>query len=268
MLLGVRDDCIAGIEELAKKMALLKEIGSDFVELVVNPEMLASLTGSENADSYSPKKALRELNQAVAKTGLPILSVSYSNMGEYASKSEDERKAARRELRQCIELASAVGAGTILIATCETEAEFTTAAKLYKTELQSELDFALDRNIRLCFEPVWRTKNAHVAMLVQAINHPAAYIYYDMGNCLYFGEDPIEALHNCIDYVGAIHIKPKPGGGVDFDEMPLVGILNILKNSDFDGVGVLEIEGIDDNRNLAKALELLDSLGYRGCMCC
>ena len=262
MLIGIRSDCVTGAETLEEKMTILKSIGCDFVELVVNPEMLGQLTGSEFEEKYFPKQALRELNRISVETGMPIKSVSYGGMFEYAVKPDGERAACRRELRQCIELSSALGADTILIATCELQTEFKEAAQKYKTELQPELDFALSRNVRLCFEPVARgNKNANVVMLVQTINHAAAYTYFDMGNCIHFGEDPVAALADCAEFVGALHIKP--GRDMLLGEMPLAGILNILDNAGFDGVGVLEMNGGDGNKVLSSALETLDTVGYR-----
>ena len=263
MLIGIRDDCVTGTC-LESKMAAIKDCGADFVELVVKPQMLEELSGSETDDGrYYPKEALRRLNRAVANTGLPIRTVSYSNIGEYMQKSPEERAAVQRELIQCVNLASAVGAGAILLATCEFEQDFTKVAATFKADLRPALDLALEKNIRLCFEPVWRYPTSLVTMLVRAIEHPAAYVYYDMGNCLHFGEDPVEALLDCIAHVGAVHIKPAPGREMDLAEMPLSGILNILKEGAFSGVGVLEMNGGEDNKVLHDAIVILDKLGWR-----
>lgn len=262
MLIGVRDDCVTGTC-LESKMATLKQLGYDFVELVVNPSILDELSGSETEEKYYPKQALRKLNLAVANTGLPIMSVSVSIMGEYAKKSPEERAEIRHRLCQCVNLASAVGAQTLLIATCEFDIDFAEVAALYKTELQGVLDLALEKNVRMCFEPVWRCPTAYVIMLVRAIEHPAAYIYYDMGNCLHFGEDPIAALLDCIAHVGAVHIKPAPGKDMTLGEMPLSGILSILKDGAFSGVGVIEMNGGEDNKVLSDALTILDKLNWR-----
>jgi len=262
MLLGIRDDCVTGTD-LESKMHTLKQLGCDFVELVVDPNMLDELSGSEAGGKYHPKKALRQLNLAVANTGLPVLSVSFGGFSPYAQKTVEERAEVRCQLYQCINLASAVGAGTVLIATCEFDQDFADVAALFKAELQDVLDLALEKNVRMCFEPVWKCPTAYVTMLVRAIEHPAAYVYFDMGNCLHFGEDPIAALLDCIAHVGALHIKPAPGKDMLLGEMPLTGILNILKDGAFSGVGVLEMDGGEDNKILRDALEILEKLDYR-----
>ena len=50
----------------------------------------------------------------------------------------------------------------------------------------------LSLGITLAMEHVGWYKPAHLARLVRAIDHPAIRIYFDMGNCLYVGENPLE----------------------------------------------------------------------------
>jgi len=260
MLIGIRDKCIKS-GTLEERMTALKDLGCDFTELVVDPAMLDELIGDPNPGPYAPKPALRALNRTVSKTGLPILSVSFGDMYMYSTKDDAGREATRRGLRKSVDLANRMGAGTVLAAVCEKNADFREMALMYRAELREILDFALSRNVRVCFEPVAGFNTESTALLVRCIHHPAAFLYFDMGNCLHFGENLITRLNECADITGALHIKPGPG--MDLDEMPLCGILNLLYCHGFGGIGVIEMEAGEGNKTLTHVLDLLDRLGYR-----
>ena len=71
-------------------MHTLKQLGCDFVELVVDPIMLDELSSSEADAKNYPKIALHQLNLAVANT-----LCSYRNFSSYAQKTIQERATMR-----------------------------------------------------------------------------------------------------------------------------------------------------------------------------
>ena len=132
---------------------------------------------------------------------------------------------------------------------------------LYFEELKNVADYARDKGVTLALEPVGLIKPSTIDKLVREIAHPAIRMYYDMGNCLYGGEDPVEQARLSADITAAIHIK----GAMETSllEMPLREILEIFAQAGFAGAGCLEIGPDDDtNKHLEEAISALRKLGY------
>ncbi len=121
-------------------------------------------------------------------------------------------------------------------------------------------DEAARAGITLALEHVGWYRPYLLARLVRAINHPAIRIYFDMGNCLYVGESPIEQARICAPLTVQLHIKGGPTAPLA--AMPLVQVRDILATAGFQGRGCLEITGAEGNRHLAEARGLLKMAGY------
>jgi sugar phosphate isomerase/epimerase len=111
-----------------------------------------------------------------------------------------------------------------------------------------------------CEHVGWYTPAA-LAALVGAVDHPALRIYFDMGNCLYVGEDPLEQARICAPLTAQLHIKGGPT--TPLGAMPLAAVREILVSAGFRGRGCLEIPAVEGDRPLAEARGPLKMAGYR-----
>lgn len=249
MLIGARQECVAGGGSIPEKMAILARFGYDFLELALTRDEIAAL-GPASHEEYAT---------AVARTGLPILSTSMG-FSNFAAQSSEERATVIAHLRAMLRFSQALGADAILLATTEATANVASYAGIYREALLPVAEEAAALGIALAMEHVGWYKPATLAQLVRAINHPSVGIYFDIGNCLYVGENPLEQARICAPLTAQLHIK---GGPVaPLAAMPLVQVRDIFAAAGFQGRGCLEINAGPDERPLAEARGLLKMAGY------
>ena len=181
MKLGVRNDCMVG-ETLKEKMITLRSLGYDFLELAFSREEIERLD----------MEAMEMYKQLVVETGVPICNTSIGELLFFYEKNETEKKAVLDAIRKIIDLTHHVGGNVILLASKENSNQLETYSAVYREGLKEVADYALEKGVTLALEPVGRFRPSVLDALVREINHPAAGLYYDMGNCLYGGEDPVE----------------------------------------------------------------------------
>lgn len=249
MLLGARQGCVAG-ESLAHKMEILRGFDYDFLELALSMEEIRSASNETHA-SYA---------RMIDGTGLPILSTSMGHFPGYAAQPPTERRAIVDDLRRFIDLTRAIGGDTVLVATAEYAPEPSAYISIYRDELGPVADEALAAGVTLAFEHVGRFKPHTLAKLVKALNHPAFGVYFDMGNCLYVGENPVEQAKICAPVTAQLHIKGGPT--TPLAAMPLVEVREALEAAGFQGRGCLEIPVVERNPHLPEARALLKMAGY------
>jgi sugar phosphate isomerase/epimerase len=249
MLIGARQDCVAGGGSIPEKMAILARFGYDFLELALPRDELAGL-GPTSHEAYKA---------AIDRTGLPILSTSMG-FTNFAAASAEERATTIGHLRAMLRFTHAVGADAILLATTEASDNVASYAGTYRDALLPVAAEAASLGITLAMEHVGWYKPATLARLVRAIDHPSVGIYFDMGNCLYVGENPLEQARICAPLTAQLHIK---GGPVaPLAAMPLAQVRDILAAAGFQGRGCLEIDSGRDDHPLAEARGLLKMAGY------
>ena len=250
MLIGARQDCVLG-DTLEDRMRILKALGYDFVELALTRSEIAELD-AHSADYY---------RNVVESTGLPILSTSMGHFGHFASLNDEERAEIVSHVDKLITFTHDIGADAILLATQEESLKASEYLGVYRQHLLPLADKALDLGVTLALEHVNWYKPWALAELVKGLNHPAVGIYFDMGNCLYVGENPKEQAKICAPYAAHLHIK---GGPVaPLAAMPLEEIKSILEAGGFHGRGCLEIMTVEGNRHLSEAMGLLKMAGYK-----
>ena len=251
MLIGARQDCVAGGADVGEKMAILRRFEYDFLELALTREEIAPL---------APESPARYLAW-IERTGLPILSTSMGHFGGFAALPPDEQTEVVGHVRALVPFTRALGADTILLATYEEEGSPAEHAAIYRRELLPVADEAARAGITLALEHVAWYAPHMLAELVRAIDHPAVRIYFDMGNCLYVGESPLEQARVCAPLTAQLHVKGGPTTPVG--AMPLAEVREILVAAGFGGRSCLEIVGREGERPLAEAQGLLKMAGYR-----
>lgn len=251
MLIGARQDCVAGGADIAEKMEILRRLEYDFLELALTRQEIAGLAPD----------AHRRYRETIARTGLPILSTSMGHFIGFGSYRRNEQIEIVEHVRALISFTHAIGADTILLATTEDTGPVEQYASVYRELLRPLADEATAAGIMLALEHVAPYQPFRLAALVEAIDHPAVRIYFDMGNCLNVGESPIEQARICASLTTQLHIKNGPTTPVG--AMPLVAIREILQSSGFVGRSCVEIVAGDmRERPLLEARGLLKMAGY------
>ena len=250
MLIGARQDCVAGGKDIPEKMSILESLGYGFLELSLSENEIAGLTDS-SAVSYKA---------AIERTGLPILSTSMGHFGGFAALSEERQAEIVRHIRALVRFTGSIGADTILLATREEPGSVAEYAGVYRRTLRPVAEEAAEAGITLALEHVSWYRPYLLARLVEAIDHPAIRIYFDMGNCLYVGESPLEQARVCAPLTAQLHIKGGPT--TPLAAMPLVPVREILEAAGFRGRGCLEISAQEGERPLAEARGLLKMAQY------
>ena len=163
MLLGARQECVAGGIDIGEKMLILRRFGYDFLELSLTREEIASLT-PESASIYQ---------SAIAQTELAIRSISMGHFGGFAARPLDERAEIIQHIQALVDFTAAIGADTILLATREEMGTVDKNAEIYDQALRSVADKAAAAGVTLALEHVGWYKPYLLAGLIQALNHPA-----------------------------------------------------------------------------------------------
>lgn len=250
MLIGARQDNVFGGRDVAEKLAILRDLGYDFLELSLTREEIAAL----RSDSSGPYVA------AIARTGLPIRSTSMGHFGGFAALPDTEQEAILADIRACIDLSRAIGADTLLLATHEAGDPAQHAA-CYRQRLLPVADAAAAVSVTLALEHVRPYKPYLLADLVRAIDHPAVRIYFDPGNCLNVGESPLEQARLCAPLTAQVHIKG--GFTTPIGAMPLALLREAFQEAGFAGRACVELVAAEGERLLWEALGLLKLAGYR-----
>lgn len=233
-------------------MLILKEYGYDFIELALTPAELDSID-----EEYT-----NQILAIIKETGLPICSTSIGHFTRFSQQysSSETRSITLGALRKLVEFSSRIGADVILLATLE-EGKFEEYAPIYREGLKDIANYSAEQGVKLALEHVGRYKPSMLEQLIRYISHEAVRVYFDIGNSLAHGEDPVETIERLGDLLAQVHLKGTRE--VSLERMPLVQIRRALERHGYKGRGCLEIRrGPEGNEHLRDALRVLREAGY------
>jgi sugar phosphate isomerase/epimerase len=242
---------------LQAKLEALKEIGFDFLELTLGQDAVDALDDA----------GMDEIARTAKDVGLPIRSLSlgaFSGFGD-ACKEEATRIAKLQTVTRAIELATRCGASVILCASWE-PAGGAEVLERYRTYLPPLADRAAQHDVRLAIEHIGGSRFLNsptgVRKIAQAVNHPAVGVYFDIGNAMHAGEDPVAAIPKLGDLLFQLHVKGI--GDRPLERMPLDAVLEELEGIGYTGRVATEVflRDATDNGFLAEALQTLRAHGY------
>jgi sugar phosphate isomerase/epimerase len=228
MLIGARQDNVAGGADVPEKMAILRHLEYDFLELALTRAEIVGL----GPDAPAPYM------EAIQRTGLPMLSTSMGHFTGFGTLAHGEQGAIIEHVRALIGFTHAIGADTILLAVTEESGPVDPYVDAYRA-LLPVADEAAGAGITLALEHVAPYKPYRLVELVRALDHPAVRIYFDMGNCLNVGESPIAQARICAPLTAQLHIKNGPTTPVG--AMPLAAIREIMEAAGYAGRACVEI---------------------------
>ena len=252
---------------------IAQEIGFEGVEFI---ELDAPDLGVTK-DCMDTAEAIRNHCQRI---GLDV--VAYTVGADLLKRNIEEEKA---RLKQCVDVAAAMGAGLLRHDVCYGPGEglhyhYTDAIAHMAPHIREVTEYAASKGVRTCTENHGRyfQHPLRVEALIRAVHHENYGWLGDVGNFMSVDVDIIEAVSLAAPYAFHVHFKDnilKPGIGVmpegfrvsqggnylrstiiGHGAVPVEQCLRILKNAGYNGYINVEFEGMEENLPAIKA-------GYR-----
>ncbi len=263
-------------EPLPSVFAVAAELGFDGVELDWRDPAAAQPGGVLGPENRS---AIRQAAQQ-ANVEIPSVAAHFLSQGGLADPNADKRAFGREALRAGIALCADLGAGYLLVpffgpATIADEAAI---SRLIES-LQRLAPEAETARVTLAIEHT--LPGERTAALLEKVGSPYIAEYWDMGNCMGLGYDPLAEIDQLGQRIGRVHAKEyhrgnaprgtqtmphfaglnaKPFGQGD---VPISAVLAALRRVGYDGYIVLETGKFGDAKASAKAALTLLHERYR-----
>jgi len=227
-----------------QEFPLAKECGFDAIE------WLYDIT-SEDSNPLLQMDGVQEIVGLSHHNGVGVHTIcsDYFKNRSLADTEESTKQERSDRLVQVVKAAAAIGATTVLVPFLEESAVPQPGDReLANKGLAPGLDAAADNGINIALEtdlpaPVLRD-------WMTGIGHAALGIYYDLGNAVAMGFDPLQEIPMLRPWLRGVHIKdrtlngpnvPLGTGSVDFK-----ACFEALRKADYQGLLVLEtIRGAD-----------------------
>lgn len=242
MKIGIRDGTLR--RPWAEAIALAGELGFDTVELNIGPDYTASALWDTDG-----RRRLRTLAE---KHGCPIRSLCVGAMWKMSPASADAavRTEAVRIICESAQAAAGVGAHWILVPITPGGADVDQATTVARwiDAIRQAADSAEEAGVVFCLENVGGgcgTSADDLMRLVDGVGSPAVQTYYDIGNAVAFGNDPVAEIERLGPAVAIVHIKDH-ADLLGLGDVPIGTCLKALRRIHYNGCLVLETKPTDD----------------------
>lgn len=237
---GAGLQCIEDTYTAPEKFAEIHALGLDFVEVALG-------TG----DAEGVEASLRTLSDELR---LPVRSAVVAEFVRWPERRDET--ALPGALSSKIDIAGRLGAEVVLVPVRLTGDPDRTA--VYTGGLRALAVAAERAGVILGVEFVGGTRPDQAADLVDEIGHPLVRLYFDVGNCLHAGVDPVAGLRDLLPLVAQVHLKGGPT--TPLAAMPLTALRSVL--GEFTGRCCLEIEPPQGRSTLREAVAVLGMHGF------
>jgi sugar phosphate isomerase/epimerase len=211
--------------------------------------------------SAEGRSRLRGIAEAA---GVATPSICLHSYWTYSFADDDEamRGRATRLAREAAVAAKEMGAENILVPfTNPDSAEAGLARERWISGMKEAAPAAEEAGVFFCLENVglpFADKPEDVIAVVDAIDSPAVKVYYDPGNAVRKGSDPLRAIPLLAQRIGQVHVKEIRGQRLGEGIVPWPGIIQALRGIGYSGWLMLETESTKNPRAAArKNLETL-----------
>lgn len=265
-LIGLYEKAMPAFFTWEERLAYTKCAGFDFLEMSVDE------TDERLSRVYSAGQATEEINEAIKKTGIPILSMCLSGNRRFpiGSKDKEIREKGIELIKGAILLAVEVGIRIIQLAGYDeyyNESDQVTQDLFYDS-LKECVDFTSRYSVMLAIETMdtdLMGSISNIMIYIRKINSPWLNIYPDIGNLssrkVSIKEDFLEGR----EHIVAIHLKDTRENEfrrVGFGEgvVDFRSFFKILAEINYKGPFVVEMWSDDDLTYIAevkKAREFL-----------
>jgi len=234
--------------DLSKVFDLAKDAGFDGVELALDFE------GPVNMEST--KEDMENIKKLAAEKGIELYSVASGLYWKinYTSDKEENRKKAIEITKKQLELASYLGAQSILVVPGAVGVDFEPGSEVidydvaYERALSALKELAPTAekyNVQICVENVWNKfllSPLEMRDFIDKVNSPFVGSYFDVGNVVYCGypEQWIKILGSRIKKVHFKDYRREPGGLNCFVDLlagnvDYIAVMKALKAVGYDG---------------------------------
>jgi len=265
-LIGLYEKAMPAFFTWEERLAYTKSAGFDFLEMSVDE------TDERLSRVYSAGKATEEINEAIKKSGIPILSMCLSGNRRFpiGSKDKEIREKGIALIKGAILLAVEVGIRIIQLAGYDeyyNESDQITQDLFYDS-LKECVDFTSRYSVMLAIETMdtdLMGSISNIMKYIRRINSPWLNIYPDIGNLSSRKVSIKEDFFEGREHIVAIHLKDTRenefrrvgfgDGVVDFRSF-----FKILAEINYKGPFVVEMWSDDDVTYIAevkKAREFL-----------
>ncbi|MER6362676.1 sugar phosphate isomerase/epimerase family protein [Kitasatospora sp. NPDC001527] len=240
MLLGAGTDTITDAYTQDQKFAEFRRLGLDFAEVPLH-----------SAEAAEQVELFRELS---ARHGLPIASAVVAEFVRLPDLPEQVRPEAVRRIAATAVLAAGLGCDLVLVPV-RVKPEEPARAEVYAKAFADVLAATAEHGTLIAAEFVGGALPRDAAELVATVDDPRARLFFDIGNCLYAGADPLTDLRDLLPLVGQVHLK----GGPDtpLAAMPLRELAAVLADGGYTGRCALEIESPQGRSSVRDAVSVL-----------
>lgn len=219
------------------------EAGFDALELDV--------AGPDPGDDplWDPAARDRIRRQAAAlDVELPSICLGFLNHGGPTADDPDVRADARASIRRAIDAASAIDAEAILVPFFgEAEIETDRHRDRVVESIQRVADSAEAAGITIALENTLSGEANRE--LLERIDSPVVGTYYDVGNAIAYGLDPVEDILTLGDEMVRLHVKDRDADGgcpIGEGEVDFEGCVDALETVGYDDWVVLETAAPND----------------------
>ena len=242
MKIGIRNgtlkmDWAGAIETVAR-------LGFDCVELDVHPGYAETMMWQ--------REGQQKLAENARSHGCEICSICLGALWTTSPASDDGsvRNAACQLMQESTEVAAGLGATWILAPITPGGDGVSEADNVSRwiEAVKAVAPAAEDNGVFICLENVGRgcgKSAADLLRLIEGADMPHVGAYYDMGNAILFGNDPVQEIRQLGNLVRIVHIKDHSdllGQG----DVPIRSCLQALNDIGYEGRGVMETMPTDD----------------------
>ncbi|NLX37550.1 MAG: sugar phosphate isomerase/epimerase [Chloroflexi bacterium] len=257
MQIGALDQVLTGEHEALRwdrHHTLAAALGLDGVELGVGVNYAQTQLWSA-----AGRRALLAQSQA---QGVATASLCLHGYWQLSLASDDEGIRAQGVClgQEACGIAAELGASHLLVPlTCPPGVADALARERWVAGMRQCAPAAEESGVVLCLENVGRAfANAHedVAAIIDAVGSSAVQAYYDPGNAVHYGTDPLAGVTVLGQRIAQVHVKEMGGTLLGEGQVPWPAILAALRAGGYDGWLVFETEPTADPaaaaaRNLA-----------------
>lgn len=265
--------------ELPKAVRRIADHGYDGVELLADTPH-AFLPEFDDED-------LKALEGVIKETGIAVSNINANTAEGYyddapassffdptiITADDDDRTWRIKYTKQAIDLAAAVGAPSVCIATGRPlPGTLPEQAREYLIDsLHEILDYAESAGVTVGieFEPELLVEcTDEVLTLIEDIGRDSLGVNLDIGHAAVYGEDPATSIRQCAGHITGIHVEDIVGGrrGKHYHRIPGDGDLNFesvfttLDEINYNGFATIELYTYPNSPDLAaeKAYETLE----------
>jgi L-ribulose-5-phosphate 3-epimerase len=250
--IGALDSVLSGDDRLSWELTYqrARELGFEGIELGVGKDY--DQTELWNAEG---RRRLRGVSEAA---GVATPSICLHSYWTYSFADEDEvmRDRALRLAREAAIAAKEVGAGQILIPfTNPDSVGVELAQERWISGMKKSASAAEEAGVTYCLENVgisFADRPEDIIAIVDAVGSPAVKVYYDAGNAVRTGNDPLHAIPLLNKRIGQVHVKEVRGHQLGDGIVPWPGIIQALRGIGYSGWLMLETDATKDPKTAAR----------------